>query len=143
MNENSEQGQQDSEENKQKEPRSPVEWVSFSIALAILTTIVGLVLYRWASAQDQPPILSVTTNQEISQVESQFYVPFTLKNTGGETAESVEVTAQLIIDGKVEEEGTQNIDFLSGGEEESGAFIFSRNPKDGKLVMRVTGHTLP
>lgn len=132
-----------SEEKKDREPRSPAEWVSFAISLAILASIVSLVLYRWATTDDQPPVLAITTDSKIRQVKSQFYVPFTITNAGGETAESVEISAQLIVEGRVAEEGSQTIDFLSGGEVESGAFIFSRDPRAGQLVVRVTSYKLP
>ncbi|MGD2182683.1 TIGR02588 family protein [Lusitaniella coriacea] len=123
--------------------RSRAEWVSFSLSLVILSAVVGLVLYRWVATKDQPPVISVTSDPEIRKVEGQFYLPYTVTNTGGGTAESVEITAQLVIAGEVEEEGSQNIDFLSEGEIKSGAFIFQHNPAQGKLILRATGYKLP
>ncbi|MDY7015714.1 MAG: TIGR02588 family protein [Cyanobacteriota bacterium] len=131
------------EETKKAKSRSPAEWVSFGISSAILATLVSLVVYSWITTEDRPPVLSVQTVPEIRQADGQFYVSFTIANTGGDTADAVEVTAQLRVKGKVEEEGSQTIDFLSGGEVESGAFVFSRDPRQGKLVVRVTGYKLP
>lgn len=54
-----------------------------------------------------------------------YYVPFEVVNTGGNTAESVQIMAELLIDGKITETGEQQIDFLSSGKSEEGAFIFS------------------
>ncbi|MDY6783670.1 MAG: TIGR02588 family protein [Cyanobacteriota bacterium] len=132
-----------SEKTRKAKSRSPAEWVSFGISLAILAGMVGLVIYRWFATETQPPVLNVKTGPEIRQVEGQFYVPFAIANTGGDTVEVVEITAQLVVKGKVEEEGSQTIDFLSGGEVESGAFIFSRDPQQGKLIVRATGYNLP
>ena len=126
-----------------KPPRSPAEWTSFGIALLILATIVGLVVYQWLTQKNQPPILSVSTSSEMRQVPGQFYVPFEVKNIGGETAESVQVIAELRIDGEVEESGEQQIDFLASGETEEGAFVFSRDPRQGELSMRVASYKLP
>jgi uncharacterized protein (TIGR02588 family) len=126
-----------------KPPRSPAEWTSFGIALLILATIVGLVIYQWLTQKNQPPLLSVSTSSEIRQVPGQFYVPFEVKNIGGETAESVQVIAELRIDGEVEESGEQQIDFLASGETEEGAFVFSRDPRQGELSMRVASYKLP
>ena len=39
--------------------------------------------------------------------------------------------------------GEQQIDFLSGGEIEEGAFIFSHHPQEGKLIVRVASYKLP
>jgi uncharacterized protein (TIGR02588 family) len=126
-----------------KEPRrSSAEWVTFGVSVAILSTVIGLVLYVWLGQQRKPPILSVTYQNEIRTANGQFYVPFTLTNTGGETVESVRVLAELETNsGK--EEGEQEIDFLSSGEEQEGAFIFSKNPMQGKLTLKVTSYKLP
>ena len=123
--------------------RSPAEWITFGIASAILSTVVGLVIYVWLGQQRQPPILSVTYEKTIRQVNRQFYVPFILKNKGGETAESVRVIAELETSDGTKEQGEQEVDFLSGGEEQEGAFIFNKNPKNGKLNLRVTSYRLP
>ncbi|MBD2533489.1 TIGR02588 family protein [Nostoc flagelliforme FACHB-838] len=128
---------------KTKQPRSIAEWVTFSIASFILAIIVSLVGYTWLNEKNQPPILSVTKKQTIREINGQFYVPFEVVNSGGDTAESVQIMAELMIDGKVTETGEQQIDFLSSGETEEGAFIFSQNPRQGQLNLRVGSYKLP
>lgn len=128
---------------EQKPPRSPAEWITFSIALLILGSIIGLVIYKWITQKNQPPVLSVTQPSEIRQLPGQHYVPFSIENTGGETAESVQVIAELRINGEVEESGEQQIDFLASGEKSEGAFIFSRDPRQGELIVRVASYKLP
>ncbi|MGB7439763.1 MAG: TIGR02588 family protein [Coleofasciculaceae cyanobacterium] len=122
---------------------SIAELVLFSLASFILTIIIGLVIYSWMNGENAPPTLSVTLAPEIRSVDGQFYVPFAVTNTGGITAESVQVVAQLYIEGEVEESGQQEVSFLSGGEIQEGAFIFSRNPQKGKLIVRVASYKLP
>jgi uncharacterized protein (TIGR02588 family) len=128
---------------EQKLTRSPAEWTTFSIALLILATIAGLIIYKWVTHQNQPPVIAVAPNPEIREVPGQYYVPFSITNTGGETAESVQVIAELSINGQVEESGEQQIDFLASGEKEEGAFVFSRDPREGKLNIRVASYKLP
>lgn len=123
--------------------RSPAEWFTFGIAATILSTVIGLVLYVWLGQQRQPPILSVTHEETIREVDGQFYVPFILKNKGGETVESVRVIAELETNNGIKEQSEQEIDFLSGEETQEGAFIFSKNPKNGKFNLRVTSYKLP
>lgn len=127
----------------QKSPRSLAEWTTFSIALFILAVIVGLVVYKWLTQKNQPPVLSVTRSSEIREAQGQFYVPFSVKNTGGQTAESVQVIAQLRINGEIEEDGEQQIDFLASGEMEEGAFVFSRDPRNVELIIRVASYKSP
>lgn len=134
----------DSSEPVEQQPtRSPAEWTTFSIALLIVAAIVGLVIYKWLTQKNQPPIISISPSSEIREAPGQFYVPFEIENTGGETAESVQVIAELRIDGEVEESGEQQIDFLASGEKEEGAFVFSRDPRKGELVVRVASYKLP
>jgi uncharacterized protein (TIGR02588 family) len=131
---------------KQPEPksrRSFAEWISFGIATLILVAIAGLVIFDWLTTKQQPPILVVTHNNSVRAAQGQFYVPFTVSNLGGSTAESVQVVASLQIHEKVKESGDQQIDFLAGGEKEEGAFIFSHDPRRGQLILRVASYKLP
>ncbi|MEB3357936.1 MAG: TIGR02588 family protein [Synechococcales bacterium] len=132
------------EETKQTGGRSPAEWLGFGIAVTILGGIVSLVGYLWISEDTQaPPQITVSRTEGIRQEPGQFYVPFTVTNRGGETAASVQVVAELRQNGEVVEAGEQLIDYLSRGEVEEGAFIFTQNPAEGELVLRVASYTLP
>lgn len=138
------QAEQQSDSNQpQRRERSPAEWISFGIALLILFSIVGLVLYSWLKVGEKPAILVLERSGNVRQVEKEFYVPFTLTNDGGETADAVQVIAELRINGEVEEMGEQQINFLAGGEAEEGEFIFSRDPQEGELVIRVASYQKP
>lgn len=124
--------------------RSLPEKVSFGVALTILLSIVGLVIYLWAQKEsNQPPEISLERPEDIREANGQYYVPFELTNTGGGTAEAVRVLAELRINGEVAESGEQEFDFLSGNESEEGAFVFSQDPGSGELMLRVTGYKLP
>lgn len=123
--------------------RSFAEWLTFSIASLIVAGIVGLVLYSWLTVANQPPVLAIAQSGQIRQAEGNFYVPFTLTNKGGETADAVRVTAELRIDGRVDQRGEQEINFLAGGETEEGVFLFSRNPQNGELILRVVSYQKP
>ena len=129
--------------NQQQQKRTPAEWATFAIACSILFTLTGLVLYNWLTKKQEPPIISVTRNAPIRETQGQFYVPFTVTNTGGETAESVQIIVELRVNGEVLESGEQQIDFLSSGETQEGAFIFSRNPSQGQLIVRSSSYKLP
>ncbi|MEG5044440.1 TIGR02588 family protein [Microcoleus sp. B4-C1] len=133
-----------SESNNEPQPkRSPAEWVTFAIACSILSILIGLVLYNWVTKKQEPPVISVTRNTPVRETQGQFYVPFAVTNTGGETAESVQIIAELRVNGEVVESGDQQIDFLSSGETQEGAFIFSRNPSQGELIVRSSSYKLP
>ncbi|MGF1588743.1 MAG: TIGR02588 family protein [Pleurocapsa sp.] len=122
--------------------RSLAEKVSFGLSLSIVGIIVGLVCYTWITGDTNPPILSVTTS-EIRQVNQQYYVPFTVSNYGGETANAVEVVGELSIAQETVETANQQINFLSRQEKRSGEFIFSRDPQQGELMVRVASYQQP
>jgi uncharacterized protein (TIGR02588 family) len=132
------------QEDKQQQKRTVAEWVTFSIASSILIGVVGLVTFTWIKQPSQkPPLLVVTSNQPLRKVSGQYYIPFEVVNKGGKTAASVQVIAELRINGKVEETGEQQIEFLSRKEKETGAFIFSHNPEEGELILRVASYKSP
>ena len=123
--------------------RSLAEKASFSISLFIVTLLVALVCFTWISGDSNPPILSVTTDSNIRHVDQQYYVPFSVINSGGETVESVEVVAKLSFNNDNNETGRQQIDFLSRQEKRSGEFIFNQDPQQGELIVRVASYKLP
>lgn len=123
--------------------QSSAEKVSFSISLSIVAAIAIAIGYTWLTGDTNPPTLSITTSTNIRQVEGQYYVPFTVNNIGGSTAESVETIAELrSSDGNLET-GSQQFDFLSRKEKRDGEFIFTHNPQQGQLTIRVASYKLP
>jgi uncharacterized protein (TIGR02588 family) len=140
---NSDSNNNSNQEEQQPPKRTPAEWVTFGIASLILLGVMGSVGYSWITKPEEKAIISININNKIRQVNDKFYVPFEVENTGGETAESVQVIAELKFSDKVEETGEQQIDFLSRNEKQSGAFIFSRNPELGELTLRVGSYKSP
>jgi uncharacterized protein (TIGR02588 family) len=137
---------QESENNiheKQPVKRTVVEWVTFGIASSILGGIIGLVVYTGLNNKQQPPLIYITQKQVTFKSNKQYYVPFEIVNRGNKTAESVQVLAELKLNNQIEETGEQQIDFLSSGEKEEGAFIFTQDPRQGQLKIRVASYKLP
>lgn len=130
-------------ESTSKKPRSLAEWVTFGIASSILSAIVGLVIYVWATDKYEPPSISIEQNTEVRQTDGKFYVPFEVTNTGSETVESLQVVAELKVNNQIVESGDQQIDFLSKNEKEEGAFVFQRDPRQGELTVRVASYKIP
>ncbi len=131
------------DEQEEQPKRTAAEWITFSIALSILSTIIGLVIYTIINDKHQPPLILIIQKQTTRKTNGQYSVPFEVVNQGDETAESVQILAELKVNNKLEETGEQQIDFLSSGEKEEGAFIFSNNPQQGQLKIRVASYKLP
>jgi len=139
---------EDSEESRQEKdhavaPRSTSEQVSFLIALLILFGIIGSVGYLWVRDRNQSlPVLEISVDSA-EQRETSYYVPFTVINFGGKTAATVQVIAELRIGSETVESGEQTINFLSREEEVSGTFVFTRDPGEGELTVRVASYLNP
>lgn len=124
--------------------RTPAEWLTFSMASCLLIALISAVIAAWIDPRHQkPPLIQTAQDGAVWESSGQFYVPFTVMNTGGGTAESVQIIGELEINGEVVESGEQQIDFLSGGEAEEGAFIFSQDPQQGTLTLRAASYKLP
>lgn len=127
----------------ESDARSLPEWITFILATLILGVIVSLVIYEWRTQEDIPPNLTLMQNPLVRETQGQYYVPFSVTNQGGSTVESVQVIAELRLNGETIESGEQQIDFLASQETQEGAFVFSRNPQEGELIMRVGSYKLP
>lgn len=133
----------ESKSSDNQQSRSIAEQISFSIAALILVTLIGLVCYLWLGKREQESPHPVVTTKPVQKLSGQFHVPFELTNQGDTTATSVQVVAELRIKGIPSETGEQQIDFLSSHETESGAFIFSQDPSQGELIVRVASYKSP
>ena len=123
--------------------RSTAEWVSFGVAAALLLGVAGLIVYHWLAGPQGPPILAAARSGAIREAGGHFYVPFTVANTGGETAANVRVVAELRLGGEVVERGEQTFAFIAGGERQAGAFVFRRDPQTGELTIHIGGYQQP
>lgn len=129
--------------NKSENKRNPAEWISLTISAIIVSSIVGLIGYNWATKPNGDPVIGIKVDDKVRSENGQFYVPFKIDNKGGKTVELVQAIADLEINGKIEESGEQIIDFLSSGEEVEGAFVFKEDPRKGKLKLRIASYKLP
>ena len=127
---------------KSAESRSVAEKVSFLLSSILLLVVLVGTVYLWVRDRNrEPPMLEVTSRLE--QRQGKFYVPFTVVNEGGKTVTTVQVVAELRIDGELVEWADQSIDFLSREEEAEGAFIFIEDPRVGELTVRVASYAMP
>lgn len=137
MNQSQDQTQSETASGK----RNCAEWITFIASSCILLALIALILYDWLLSQQSPPVLQVETQTGVEVREGQFYQPFVLKNVGGSFAESVQVIASLTIDAPNNlEVGEQEISFLAAGEKKSGYFIFTHDPRQGELSVRVASY---
>lgn len=122
--------------------RTVAEWVTLSVAIAVLAGLMGLILYDWQVNQNRPPAFRVEVTEPARVADGRYYVPFSIINTGGRIARLVQVSAELQTDAGTET-GEQQVDFLSGNERKRGSFVFGHNPQEGTLRVRVASYQMP
>ena len=123
--------------------RTRAEWATFTVAIGLIAAIVGVILVSWVTGASGPPVLRATQSEPTVHQGAVYRVPFEVRNEGGEAATSVQVVAELTIDGTLEGAGEQSFMFLSGGESEEGEFFFDKDPALGELTIEVTSYARP
>lgn len=123
--------------------RTRAEWWTFAVALCLVGLVVGVILAGWITGPSGPPVLVAGRSGPVIHEGSVYRVPFEVRNDGGDAATSVQVVAELTIDGERAGGGEQSVMFLSGGERERGQFLFREDPALGELTIEVTSYALP
>jgi len=126
----------------ERHPMSTAERVTFTVAIGILVILAGSIVWLWAQPRE-PAIVTVAPSGDRRVTDSQTYVTARVRNTGDDTAEAVQVRAELTVDGEVVAEGEQTIDFLSGGESEQVVFVFDVTEPGALVDLRVGGYVVP
>jgi len=122
--------------------RQAPERVTFAVVAAILLTLAGAIGYLWVQPRE-PANVTVELADDVRRTGTQVYLTGEVRNSGDETAEAVQVVAELIVDGEVDANGEQVVDFLSGGETEEVVFIFEQVPPEAEPRARVASYTSP
>lgn len=123
--------------------RITAEQITVTVSSLIVIALLGLICFLWVTQNDEPPIITVTQTAPAFGTGGQYYVPYSVSNEGGDTADSVQILAELKIGGEAIETAEQEIDFLSGSEQADGMFIFENDPAQGELTIKSTGYRLP
>ncbi len=119
------------------------EQVTSAVVAAILLGVAGAIVYLWVQPR-QPATLTVELARDVRRTDTQTYITAHVSNSGDETAEAVQVVAELVFEGEVVASGEQVTDFLSGGETEEIVFIFDRaSPPDAVPRARVASYMSP
>lgn len=133
----------ETQEREGRPPRTTAERWTLAVSSVLIALVIGVVVASWVSGPGGPPVLVASATGTVEVGGGAYRVPFEVRNDGGETADQVQVVASLEIDGEVVGEGEQSFPFLSGGETESGEFIFEDDPATGTLTIGVASYATP
>lgn len=113
------------------------ERITMTISIVILAMVIGLASWASFATGDSAPRIEVDVSlNEVREEPSGYYVPITITNNGGRTAQSVVVSGELVTDAPQPETAEVTIDFLAGGESETAELVFASDPVSGELTIR-------
>ena len=125
-------------ERTRQRARSGAEWTTLGISISIILTLLALVTYVSIGGGDAPPIVEARPlDQEIRHEGESYYLPVSVTNRGGRTAEEVVIQAELAGSDGSSEASEFTLDFLAGGETREGTAVFATDPLAGELSIDV------
>lgn len=116
----------------------PAEWALAAVGAVFALLIVGLLVVQAMRDPDVPPQLSTEVTRVIDRAD-EYVVEGEITNTGGAAASNVQVEGRLLVDSAVVEEAAVQVDYVPAGATETFLLMFSRDPADGRLILRPTG----
>lgn len=121
--------------------RGKAEWVTFGLAIVVLTVLVVVIVALWV-AGSAPASIVVHTVESPRPDRGGYLVTATVANRGDATAADVQVVATLRGAGE-EVSAEQRVPFLAGSEERELIFRFETDPRSGALGVRVASYRDP
>lgn len=124
--------------------RTTAERITLVISTLILVGILGLATWAQMRVGDAPAAIDVEAHlEQVRETDSGYYVPITITNTGGLTAQDVTVTGDLDLGEGQPETGEVVIAFLAGGESEKAELVFTTHPNEGEFTVGATSFVEP
>jgi uncharacterized protein (TIGR02588 family) len=118
--------------------RSAAEWTTLAISIILILGLLALVTYVSMTGSNEPPIVEARPlDQEIRHEGESYYLPVSVTNRGGRTAEEVVIQAELAGSDGSSEASEFTLDFLAGGETREGTAVFATDPLAGELTIDV------
>lgn len=112
-------------------PRTGAEWVSLSVSLVLLATVVGMIILLWVREPAGPARFKIERG-EIRSEAGLSHLSMTVTNVGGIAAREIRVEGKLSTNG-LEERPTTTIDFLPVQAREEMVLIFRGDPSGASL----------
>lgn len=130
-------------ENEQPHAEPPVwEWIIAGIGLILVIGAVGFMLYEAMTEKSEPPNFTVTVDS-INPASDGYHVKFRVKNTGDQTAADVAIEGELKQGAEIVETTTVTLTYVPSDSEREAGFVFSKNPHEYELKLRVKSYEKP
>jgi uncharacterized protein (TIGR02588 family) len=135
--------QQTASNERSDKQRSPAEWTTLIVMLLIISTLVGVLVWRAFTGGDDATFTVTIDHAAIDQRGDTFQVPIEVFNEGHAPAEDVLVHVALLRGDATIEETELTFHFLGGGETADGVALFVDDPRANTLEAHVTSFLVP
>ncbi len=126
------------QEGTRRRGRSAAEWTTLTVSIILILGLLALVTYVSVTGGNELPIVEARPlPEEIRHEGESYYLPVSVTNRGGRTAEEVLIMAELVTGDGSTEETEFTLDFLAGGETREGTAVFTTDPLSGELTIDV------
>lgn len=119
-----------------------LEWTVFGFGSILVTGVLVFLLYEALTYTPQPAVLAVELGAP-QQVVDRYIIPFTVKNSGGETATDVQVEVALERPDQPLEQVHVAIDVIPRYSSGEGWVAFRSDPGTGDLHAHVQSFRQP
>ncbi|HEU5208002.1 MAG TPA: hypothetical protein VFU06_01220 [Longimicrobiales bacterium] len=117
-----------------------IQWIVSGIAVLVVLGSFGLIAYDGFIARRGPPSISVAVDS-IGRTGALHRVHVTVRNDGGSAAADVQVSGEL--DAGASPPTMVLLDYLPAGSREAAVFVFTRDPREAGLRVRVESWNEP
>jgi uncharacterized protein (TIGR02588 family) len=125
-------------------PRSAAEWITLAISSLIVLGLIALTTYFYLTDPKGPAIVEVEAHlDEVYRSGSRYYLPLTVRNTGGETGEEVRVRVAVMDPSGRQEAAEVIVAFLAGGGSSRAVAAFGSDPRQGQVEAVVVSYLEP
>ncbi|MGI8704774.1 MAG: hypothetical protein ACR2JJ_03085 [Sphingomicrobium sp.] len=120
-----------------------VEWISAAVGLVIIAAMLGFLALESVGQRDKTPPLLKAEPTALVAGRDHFLVEVEVSNAARNTAASVGIEGTLKQGGSDIETSSASVAYVPGESRRRAGLIFTRDPRDYRLVLRVTGYERP
>ncbi|MGY1837583.1 hypothetical protein ACI79P_21070 [Blastococcus sp. SYSU DS0510] len=105
----------------------------------LVVLLIAFLGYQAVAVRESGPELAVGITA-VEQAGSGYEVHLRVRNDGGTTAETVQLSGQLIRDGRQVEQASATIAYVPPESRREAVLVFSNDPRDGELTVGPEGY---
>jgi len=118
------------------------EYLAGALGGLLVLALLAFLAHQALGARETPPELAVVVTG-VEEAGAGWTVYFEAVNSGGHTAEAVQIEGAVLRDGHPADQASSSIAYLPPHSSRAGALVFSTDPASGELEVGPVGYRLP